>query len=187
MNTATGAEPLLTLAKSRDPTDREQLLSRLVQICETQEAARAPRAKLEIEAVFMALVADAERDIRARLAERLARADWAPAMLIDMLARDDIEVARPVIAASPLLDDTALIALLNEATSAHRIDVAQRPQLLGAGCRSASDRPGRAGGAHRARRQPDRRHHPPLHGAGSSGSRPATSRRWASRWPSIRG
>jgi uncharacterized protein (DUF2336 family) len=129
VNTATGVGPLLTLAKSRDPTDREQLLSRLVQICETQEAAHAPRARLEIEAVFMALVADAERDIRARLAERLARAEWAPPQLILMLAHDDIEVARPVIAASPLLDDLALICLLNEATSAHHIEVAQRPKL----------------------------------------------------------
>jgi uncharacterized protein (DUF2336 family) len=129
VNAATGVEPLLTLAKSRDPTDREQLLSRLVQICESQQAVRGPRARLEIEAVFMALVADAERDIRARLAERLARAEWAPPQLILMLAHDDIEVARPVIAASPLLDDLALICLLNEATIAHRVEVAQRPKL----------------------------------------------------------
>jgi uncharacterized protein (DUF2336 family) len=126
------AGPLLTLAKSRDPTDREQLLARLVDLCEAQTDGLAPRAATEVEAVFLALVSEAERDIRARLAERLARADWAPVRLIETLARDDIEVARPVIAASPLLKDEALIRLLTEATIAHRVEVAQRPRLSGA-------------------------------------------------------
>src|SRR5215469_7669953 len=90
------AEPLMTLARSRDPTDREQLLARLVELCETHSGALAPRAAAEVEAVFLALVRDAERDIRARLSERLASAEWAPAKLIETLARDDVEVARPV-------------------------------------------------------------------------------------------
>lgn len=123
------AEPLLRLAKSRDPTDREQLLARLVDLCESRQGALAPRAAAEVEAVFLALVTEAERDIRARLAERLALADWAPPRLIETLARDEIEVARPVIAASPLLRDESLIRLLTEATLAHRVEVAQRPRL----------------------------------------------------------
>jgi uncharacterized protein (DUF2336 family) len=126
------AGPLLTLAKSRDRADREQLLARLVDLCELQAGSMAPRAATEVEAVFLALVAEAERDIRARLAERLARADWAPPRLIETLSRDDIEVARPIIAASPLLRDAALIRLLTEATIAHRVEVAQRPQLSAA-------------------------------------------------------
>jgi len=123
------AGPLLSLAMSRDPTDREQLLARLVDLCETHKEGMAPPAVTEVEAVFLALVSEAERDIRARLSERLARADWAPPRLIETLAQDDIEVARPVIAASPLLRDEALIRLLTEATLAHRIEVAQRPRL----------------------------------------------------------
>jgi uncharacterized protein (DUF2336 family) len=122
------AEPLLALAKSRDPTDRERLLSRLVLLCESRSETLAPAAA-EIEAVFLSLVAVVERDIRARLAERIARADWAPPRLIETLAHDDIEVARPVIAASPLLRDEALLRLITEATLAHRIEVAQRPGL----------------------------------------------------------
>jgi uncharacterized protein (DUF2336 family) len=114
------AEPLLALARSRDPGDRERLLARLVDICEASAADMAPGAAQEVEAVFLALVAETERDIRARLAERLARADWVPPRLIETLANDDIEVARPVIAASPLLHDEALIRLITEATLALR-------------------------------------------------------------------
>src|SRR5215469_12374973 len=117
------AEPLMTLARSRDPTDREQLLARLVEICETHAGALAPRAAAEVEAVFLALVRDAEHDIRARLATRLAGAGWAPPRLVETLVRDEVEVARPLIAASPLLKDATLIRLLTEASLAHRLEV----------------------------------------------------------------
>ena len=140
MQSQAEAEPLLTLARSRDPGDRERLLARLVDICEASAGAMAPAATTQIESVFLALVGEAERDIRARLAERLARADWAPTRLIETLANDDIEVARPVIAASPLLKDEALIRLITEATLAHRVEVAQRPKLSVAVVEAALDK-----------------------------------------------
>jgi len=139
VNSEAVAEPLLTLARSRDPFDREQLLSRLVELCESRSGDLDPAAAREVEAVFLALVGDAERDIRARLAERIARAEWAPPQLIELLARDDIEVARPVIAASPLLKDEALIRLITEATLAHRVEVAQRPRISEPVVRAAID------------------------------------------------
>lgn len=140
METLVEAKPLLNLARSRDPGDRERLLARLVDICEAGAGQMAPGATAEVEAVFLTLVAEAERDIRARLAERLARADWAPARLIETLANDDIEVARPVIAASPLLKDEALIRLITEATLAHQVEVAQRPHLSVAVVEAALDK-----------------------------------------------
>src|SRR5262249_39247315 len=72
---------------------------------------------------------DAEREVRRRLAERIAGVDWAPRALIHVLALDDIEIARPVIAASPLLDDDDLVRLLVEATLEHQIEVARRPDI----------------------------------------------------------
>jgi uncharacterized protein (DUF2336 family) len=122
-------EPLLELARRRDPKDRERLMARLADLCEAEGASLAPGAAAEVERVFLTLVGEAERDIRARLAERLARAEWAPPKLIETLAADDIEVARPIIAASPLLKDETLIRLLVEATLAHRVEVACRPRL----------------------------------------------------------
>ena len=46
-----------------------------------------------------------------------------------MLALDEIEIARPIIAASPVLKDADLIRLLVEATIEHQIEVARRPNL----------------------------------------------------------
>ena len=77
----------------------------------------------------MTLVIDAEREVRRRLGERIANVTWAPKALIHVLALDDIEIARPIIAASPLLDDRDLIRLLVEATLEHQIEVARRPGI----------------------------------------------------------
>jgi uncharacterized protein (DUF2336 family) len=79
--------------------------------------------------IFLSLVVEAERDIRKRLAAKLAHAEWAPPALINVLALDEIEIARPIIAASPLLKDHDLVRLLAEATIEHQIEVARRPQL----------------------------------------------------------
>ncbi len=77
----------------------------------------------------MSLVVEAERDIRQRLAERLADAPWAPSALINIMALDEIEIARPIISRSPVLQDHDLIRLLVQATLEHQIEVARRPKL----------------------------------------------------------
>jgi len=120
-------EPLLELARRRDPKDREQLMARLVELCEADAGAQSSAAAAEIEAVFLTLAADPA--MRTRLAERLARAEWAPAHLIETLAEGDIEAARPVISASPLLSEAALVRLASEGDAAHRIEVARRPRI----------------------------------------------------------
>ena len=118
---------LLTLAQSRSAEDRQRLLLKVTSLCE----AMRPPAEVGplLSDIFLTLAAQAERDIRLALSERIAGVDWAPPALINMLALDEIEIARPVITSSPLLKDTDLIRLLIEATLEHQIAVARRPQL----------------------------------------------------------
>lgn len=125
-------EEILSLARSRTPGDRERLLLAVVDLCDVAESAEimsTPAVQDLLNSIFMSLVVEAERDIRRRLAESLAHVDWAPAALINVLALDDIEIARPIIASSPLLDDQDLVRLLIEATVEHQIEVARRPGL----------------------------------------------------------
>ena len=126
------SERLLELAKSRAPADRERLLLGIVELCDAGDGAAAmgsPEIQALLNSIFLGLVAGAEREIRKRLAEKLSGVDWAPPALINVLALDEIEIARPVIAASPLLKDPDLIRLLVEATVEHQIEVARRPNL----------------------------------------------------------
>lgn len=129
-----GAQPdtLLALAKSREPADRERLLMGIVSLCELTGEAGDPesaRAKALVDDLFTTLLVDAEHGVRRRLAERIAGAPWAPMVLIDLLTLDDIEIARPVIASSPLLGPDELIRLLSEGGLDHQIAVARRPGL----------------------------------------------------------
>ena len=132
MNLAKSSESLLDLAKSRQPADRERLLLAIADLCDAPhagEAMRSPGIQALLSSIFMSLVVEAERDIRHRLAQKLASADWAPNALINVLALDDIEIARPIIALSPLLQEVDLMRLLVEATIEHQIEVARRPYL----------------------------------------------------------
>lgn len=118
-------ERLLALARSRSADDRQRLLMGLADLVEASGKVADDTAS----DIFLAIVREVERDIRLALSERLAGADWAPPALINILALDEIEIARPVIAKSPLLKDQDLIRVLVEATIEHQIEVARRPHV----------------------------------------------------------
>ena len=118
---------LLDLASARSPEDQQRLLMGVASLYESAaDHGGAPDALADI---FVALTRSAEREIRQILAKRLASADWAPAALVRMLAADEIHIARPVIAASPLLLDDDLLHLLTDCSIEHQIQVALRPDL----------------------------------------------------------
>jgi len=124
------AEELKVLALSRVPADRERLLLAIVDLCATADHGVTSQPTQDLlGTVLMSLVAGAEQDIRLALAEKLADAVWPPHALIAALAHDDIDIARPVIAASPVLGDSDLVKLLVEATVEHQIEVARRPSI----------------------------------------------------------
>lgn len=122
-----GLNQLLDLARTRSPDDQHRLLMGVAGLYESAaEHGGAPEALADI---FIALTRKAEREIRQVLAQRLAKADWAPAALVRMLAADEIDIARPVIARSPLLLDDDLLQLLADCSIEHQIQVALRPDL----------------------------------------------------------
>ena len=127
--TLSSAANLLNLARSKSTDDRRRLLLGIAALCD----ATPPGAEASpvLGDIFMIIARQAERDIRKALSESLASADWAPPGLIAMLALDEIEIARPVIASSPLLQDNDLLKVLLEATIEHQIEVARRPNISG--------------------------------------------------------
>lgn len=126
----TAASDLLALARSRKTPDRERLLLGIAALCEAAPPVDGQASPVLTE-IFMVLAGQAESEIRKVLAETLARAAWAPPALINMLALDDIEIARPIIASSPLLRDQDLLRILIEASIEHQIEVARRSRLGG--------------------------------------------------------
>jgi len=124
------AEALKELARSRSAADRERLMLAIVDLCgQADETVRSPAMQTLLGSLFTDLVEGAEHDIRRILAEKLSAADWPPPALVNLLARDEIEISRAVIARSPVLKDADLVRLLLEGEAEHQIEVAKRPLI----------------------------------------------------------
>ena len=128
-NLVVDTDQLTAWARSRAPNDRERLLQKIADLCALDPGVVESRASDLLQDVLTTLLTEAERDIRRRLAERLAGEAWVPQGLVTLLALDDIEIARPVIAASPVLRDRDLVRVLVEAGVEHQIEVARRPKI----------------------------------------------------------
>lgn len=127
--TPSSASHLVELARGRSTEDRRRLLLGIAALCDASPPGAA--AMPVLGEIFMTIAGQAERDIRKALSDSLAAAEWAPPALIAMLALDEIDIARPVIARSPLLKDEDLLRVLVEATVEHQIEVARRPHISG--------------------------------------------------------
>jgi Uncharacterised protein conserved in bacteria (DUF2336) len=76
------------------------------------------------------LADEIEVEVRAQLSERLAHFERAPIDVIHQLAFDDaIEVARPVLAGSPRLDEATLIANARSKSQAHLLAISKRQSI----------------------------------------------------------
>lgn len=117
-----------TLLGAVNPHTYEDQHILLMGLANLYEDRARPKPAAVTEA-FIRLARQAESSLRQILADRIAHADWAPRELVQMLARDEIEIAAPVILSSPLLEDEDLLELLCEASLEHQIHVAQRPNL----------------------------------------------------------
>lgn len=120
---------LLSLARNPSPDARQRLLLGVMALCD----ASPPDGKLSpvLGEIFLTLARQAEREVRRALAERLSTAEWAPAALVNVLALDEIDIARPILLSSPVLHDEDLLRVLVEASLEHQIAVARRPRISG--------------------------------------------------------
>lgn len=71
-----------------------------------------------------------EDNARAMLSGRLAIVDRAPPKLLQRLANDSIEVAKPVLEFSPCLDTSFLVSVVRTKSQDHLFAIAGRPQLM---------------------------------------------------------
>jgi uncharacterized protein (DUF2336 family) len=81
------------------------------------------------DAVLALLVRDLEKKVRQTLAEALAASPNLPSQVASRLARDDIEVARPVLEQSPVLGDEELAEIVRTSALQYAFAVAGREHL----------------------------------------------------------
>jgi len=130
---------LLQLARSGGAANHDRLLLGLAELCALQPFGQGESGAMAAD-VLLTLARRAELRIRAQLAERLADTPWAPHELIVLLAHDDIEVADPILAGSPVLTEDDLVAVCDRLSEAHRRAVARRPGLAAPVCEAIASR-----------------------------------------------
>lgn len=117
---------LLVLARDKSTASRNQLVEALGGLYCDADIATAETERDLMAQILRSLIHDVELQVRANLAEQLAKDDNAPPDLIAILANDDIEVAHAILVASNALDDAELIEIIAQRTRQHRVAIATR-------------------------------------------------------------
>lgn len=120
---------LIDLARRDQAVDRERLLDQLGDIFIAERERLSERERALIADILRKLIADVEREVRRRLAERLSAIDAVPHEIVEMLVHDDIDVARPILLRSRVLSDPDLIEVVKWRSQEHRLVVAMREGL----------------------------------------------------------
>ncbi|SLN77162.1 DUF2336 domain-containing protein [Oceanibacterium hippocampi] len=90
------------------------------------------RERAMMSDILRKLVISMEMAVRRDLSDRLAANDAAPRDLVNQLANDEIEVARPILLRSKVLEELDLIEVIKHRGQEHQIVVAQREGLSAA-------------------------------------------------------
>lgn len=76
--------------------------------------------------LLLEMLRDGDADLRRRCASRIASLSGAPTLIVRFLARDEIEIARPILEDSEALSDSDLVATARAAGPEHRRLIAGR-------------------------------------------------------------
>jgi uncharacterized protein (DUF2336 family) len=117
---------LLDLARDSSSAGRATLVDAVGNLFVTREGGLSDRESALISEILCRLIEDVEASVRQTLAERLADRSDAPRDLIVQLANDEIDVARPLLIGSPLLEDPDLIEIVRHRSREHQLAVALR-------------------------------------------------------------
>lgn len=120
---------LIATAREGTRRSREILAENVLDLAISPEGRLSDRERALIDQVLVRLARDMELEVRRKLALRLAATPTAPVELVEMLAKDDISVARPILERSQLLSETTLIEIVRMRVREHQLCIARRESV----------------------------------------------------------
>jgi uncharacterized protein (DUF2336 family) len=122
-------EELLALARSRSDASRAELVAVMGDLFHAKnEILNAQERALMLD-ILEKLLAEVAREVRHRLALKLAGASGVPRELAVLLANDEIDIATPILMRSSALEDIDLIEVVRNRSRQHILAVAMRRDL----------------------------------------------------------
>ncbi|MBF0247076.1 MAG: DUF2336 domain-containing protein [Alphaproteobacteria bacterium] len=122
-------EKLLSLAKDASPQSRNELATVIEDLFENRSEVLSDREKRLMFNIIEKLIHEVEITVRKRLSANLATQPDAPLELINELARDEIEVAYPILTKSNVLRDTDLIEIIRLRTEEYHLAITLRDDI----------------------------------------------------------
>ena len=119
-------QQLIDLAKEPSSEKRRDLLRGITDIFLEDPDGFNAREKDHFADIMGKVAQEMERKVREDLAHRLAEVAEAPKSLLIKLAKDEIEVARPILEKSAGLSDEDLLAIVRQGRAEHQRSVAAR-------------------------------------------------------------
>jgi uncharacterized protein (DUF2336 family) len=120
-------EALAQMAAGGGRADRARLLLAFANVVAAGDL--RPGTREMAETLLPALALEADEPTRAELAARVAEAPWAPPGLLADLAREPLEVSRPLLARCARLDEASLLLAAREGGPEMHLILARRPEL----------------------------------------------------------
>lgn len=120
---------LIQLAQEPSSDGRRELLREITDLFVDSHADVGEQESKHFAEIVGHLVYDVEMDVRKHLATRLSGLDSAPHSLVALLANDEIDVARPLLANSPVLQNADLIRIVKKRSQMHMLTVSQRAEV----------------------------------------------------------
>jgi uncharacterized protein (DUF2336 family) len=123
------AAELASLAATHTHSARGLLLDKLIDLYGPRAADTTPKERALFAEIILSVIRQATQQVRADAAKRLSEEDWTDPGVAMVLALDVIEVARPILARSAVLDGDALIEIIHATGPDHRVVIAGRPDV----------------------------------------------------------
>jgi uncharacterized protein (DUF2336 family) len=120
---------LIELAKENSSEKRRELLRKVTDVFLSASEPRSDREAELFDEIVGAVASDLEMQVRAELARKVAASKLSIRRTARRLAFDTIEVARPVLEASPALTQSDLVDVIHQTTQDHMMAVTKRPDL----------------------------------------------------------
>ena len=123
------AEQLMSLARQKSDQAREQLFEAMGDVFLERNTILSLQERALITDILEKLIREVSREIRRKLAVKLAEAPGTPRELAVLLANDEIDIASPVLIKSKVLEDVDLIEIVRNRSTQHLLAIAMRRDL----------------------------------------------------------
>lgn len=124
-----GIASLVALAQDTSESGRKALGENITDLFLSEENRLSDHERALMLDILGKLIRTVEADIRRQLSDKLADTDWAPRELVTALANDTIEIARPILERSTVLQDADLIEVIRSRAREHRLTIAISREL----------------------------------------------------------